>query len=82
MGRMKNEPVQSSSRTAGLPGVLRLTAGLVILSLAGLASLVVLEIVPVEQVLPHGRRIVLLALVFALAATGIAGLVRWGERSE
>jgi len=78
---MKNQPVPSGPSSAGLPGVLRLTAGLLILALAGLASLVVLDVLPVEQVLPHGRRIVLLALVIALAATGIAGLVRWGRGS-
>jgi hypothetical protein len=78
---MKNQPVPSGTSSSGLPGVMRLTAGLVILALAGLASLVVLDLVPVEQVLPHGRRIVLLALVIALAATGIAGLVRWGRGS-
>jgi hypothetical protein len=78
---MKNQPVPSGPSSAGLPGILRLTAGLLILALAGLASLVVLDVVPVEQVLPHGRRIVLLALVVALAATGIAGLVHWGRRS-
>jgi hypothetical protein len=78
---MKNQPVQPGPVSAGLPGVLRLTAGLVIIALAALAALVVLEVLPVEQVLPHGRRIVLLALVFALAASGIAGLVRWGQRS-
>jgi hypothetical protein len=78
---MKNEPVPSGSSSAGLPGILRLTAGLLILALAGLASLVVLDVVPLEQVMPHGRRIVLLALVAALAATGIAGLVNWGRKS-
>ena len=78
---MQNQPVPPGPASAGLSGVLRLTAGLLILALAGLASLVVLDVVPIEEVLPHGRRIVLLALVVALAATGIAGLVRWGQRS-
>jgi hypothetical protein len=78
---MKNQPIPPGPSSAGLPGVLRLAAGLVILALAGLASLVVLDLVPVEQVLPHGRRIVLLAVVFALAASGIAGLIAWGRRS-
>ncbi len=78
---MKNQPTQLTPTSAGLPGILRLTAGLVILALAALASLVVLEIVPLEQVVPHGRRIVLLAIIVALAAAGIAGLVRWGRRS-
>jgi hypothetical protein len=78
---MVRQPLPSGPSSAGLPGVLRLTAGLVIIALASLAALVVLEIVPLEQVLPHGRRIVLLAIVFALAASGIAGLVQWGKRS-
>jgi hypothetical protein len=77
---MKNQPTQLTPSSAGLPGILRLTAGLVIIALAALASLVVLEIVPLEQVVPHGRRIVLLAIIVALTAAGIAGLVQWGRR--
>jgi hypothetical protein len=78
---MKNQPTQVSSGSAGLPGVLRLTAGLVIVALATLAALVVLEIVTFEQVVPHGRRIILLAIIISLAAAAIAGLIRWGRRS-
>ena len=73
-------PTQPDSSTAGLPGILRLTAGLAILALATLAALVVLDLVPLEQVQPYGRRILLLALIVGLAAAGIAGLVRWGGR--
>jgi hypothetical protein len=77
---MNNHPVRSPNGSAGLPGVLRFTAGLTIIALAILAGLVVLEIVTFEQVLPQSRQIVLLALIVALAAAGIAGLVRWGRR--
>jgi hypothetical protein len=77
---VKNEPVASVSSSAGLPGVLRLTAGLAILALAVLATLVVLDVLPREQVAPYGRRIVLLALIVGLAATAVAGLIRWGRR--
>jgi hypothetical protein len=73
-------PTQPDSSSAGLPGVLRLTAGLAIVALATLAALVVLDVVPREQVAPYGRRIVLLTLIVGLAAAGIAGLVRWGRR--
>ena len=52
-----------------------------IIALATLAALVVLDVVPRDQVSPYGRRIVLLALIVALAAAGIGGLVRWGQRS-
>jgi hypothetical protein len=74
-------PAQADPGSAGLSGVLRLTAGLAILALAVLASLVVLDIVPRDQVAPYGRRIVLLAVIVGLAATGIAGLVQWGRRA-
>jgi hypothetical protein len=73
-------PSQPDSSSAGLPGVLRLTAGLAILALATLAALVVLDLIPREQVAPYGRRILLLTLIVGLAAAGIAGLVRWGRR--
>ena len=78
--RMK-APTQPDSSSAGLPGILRLTAGLAILALATLAALVVLDMVPREQVASHGRRILLLSLIVGLAAAGIAGLVRSGRRS-
>ncbi|HYF40724.1 MAG TPA: hypothetical protein VD930_13600, partial [Gemmatimonadales bacterium] len=70
-------PTQPDTSSAGLPGVLRLTAGIAILALATLASLVVLDIVPREQLASYGRRILLLTLIAGLAAAGIAGLVRW-----
>jgi hypothetical protein len=60
--------------------VLRLTAGLAVIALAILAALVVLELLPREQLASYGRRILLLALIIALASVGIAGLVRWGRR--
>ncbi|HET6836433.1 MAG TPA: hypothetical protein VFH24_00250 [Gemmatimonadales bacterium] len=74
-------PSQPDNSSTGLPGILRLTAGLAIVALATLAALVVLDVVPREQVAPYGRRILLLALIVGLAAAGIAGLVRWGRRS-
>jgi hypothetical protein len=77
---MKNQPIDPVSESAGLPGVLRLTAGLAIVALATLAALVVLEIVPLQQIAPYGRRIILLTLIVGLAATGIGALVRWGRR--
>jgi hypothetical protein len=77
---MKSNPVEPGPASAGLPGVLRLTAGVAILALAALAALVVLDVVPRDQLAPYGRRILLLALIAALASLGIAGLVRWGRR--
>jgi hypothetical protein len=78
--RMNRDPIEPGPSSAGLPGVLRLTAGLAILALAVLAALVVLDAVPREQLTNYGTRILLLALIVALAAVGIGGLVRWGRR--
>ena len=78
---MKPDPIQPAHRSAGLPGVLRLTAGLAIIALAALAALAVLDVLPREQVESYGRRILLLALIVALASAGIAGLVHWGRRT-
>jgi hypothetical protein len=79
---MRGDPVEPVHSTAGLAGVLRLTAGLAIIALAVLAALVVLDVLPREQVTSYGRRILLLALIVALAAAGIAGLVHWGQRGR
>jgi hypothetical protein len=77
---MKGNPIEPSHQSAGLPGVLRLTAGLAIIALASLAALAVLDVLPRQQVESYGQRILLLALIVALAAAGIAGLVHWGRR--
>ena len=71
---MKPDPIPPVSASAGLPGVLRLTAGLAVLALAVLAGLVVLDVVPRDQLAPVGRRIVLLTLIVVLASAAIAGL--------
>jgi hypothetical protein len=78
---MQGDPIERAHQSAGLPGILRLTAGLAIIALATLAALAVLDVLPREQVESYGRRILLLALIVALAAGGIAGLVHWGRRS-
>jgi hypothetical protein len=77
---MQRDPIQPGRGSAGLPGMLRLTAGLAIVALAVLAALVVLDLLPRVQLARYGTRILLLALIVALASTGIAGLIRWGRR--
>ena len=78
---MKHDPVQPLARSAGLPGVLRLTGGLAILALAILAALVVLEVIPQQRLATYGGRILLLAVIAALAAAAIAALAG-GNRRE
>jgi hypothetical protein len=77
---MKGE-VDRSSQSAGLPGVLRLTAGLAVLALAVLSGLVVLDVLPREQLATIGRRILLLSLIAALASAAIAVLVSGGRKN-
>jgi hypothetical protein len=77
---MKPE-IDRSSQSAGLPGVLRLTAGLAVLALAVLSGLVVLDVLPREQLATMGRRILLLSLIMALASAAIAVLVGGGRRN-
>jgi hypothetical protein len=77
---MKHDPIEPGPGSAGLPGVLRLTAGLAIISLAVLAALAVLDVLPRDQLARYGTRILLLSVIVALASFGIAGLVRWGRR--
>src|SRR4051812_50109103 len=81
---MKGDPVEPGHQSAGLPGVLRLTAGLAIIALASLAALAVLDVLPRDQVESYGRRILLLALIVALAAAGIGGggLLGRGNRTR
>jgi hypothetical protein len=73
--------VDRTSPSAGLPGVLRLTAGLAVLALAVLSGLVVLDVLPREQLATIGRRILLLSLITALASAAIAVLVSGGRKN-
>jgi hypothetical protein len=73
--------IDRSSQSAGLPGVLRLTAGLAVLALAVLSGLVVLDVLPREQLATIGRRILLLSLIIALASAAIAVLVGGGRKN-
>ena len=66
--------------SAGLPGILRLTAGFAILALSVLSGLVVLDVLPREQLAPVGTRILALFVIVALASAAIAGLVGGGRK--
>ena len=77
---MPSEPTEREQPSAGLPGVLRLVAGLAILALALIAAMVVVGALTREQLADYGTRVVLLAGIAALAAGGIAALVGWRPR--
>jgi hypothetical protein len=77
---MRANPVPTQPSSAGLPGILRLIAGLAVLALAVVAGMGVLDLLPREQLAGYGTKILLLGLIVALASSAIAGLVRWGQR--
>jgi hypothetical protein len=77
---MKGE-IDRNSQAAGLSGVLRLTAGLAVLALAVLSGLVVLDVLPREQLGTMGRKILLLSLIVALASAAIAVLAGGGRKN-
>jgi hypothetical protein len=79
---MVQDPTKANSESAGLGGALRVTAGLAIIALALLAGLAVMDVIPREQLTDYGTRVVLLAVIVALACAGIAGLIRIGRRSS
>ncbi|MGE0352869.1 MAG: hypothetical protein AB7I33_00025 [Gemmatimonadales bacterium] len=76
------DPIKQGPPSSGLAGVLRLTAGLVILGLALLAILVVLDVVPLGTLTKSGGRIVMIGLIIAVTSVGIAALVGAGKRSS
>jgi len=69
---MSQDPHQTGS---GLGGTLRSIGVLAVLALAGLAALVVLDVIPREQLAEWGTKIGLLAAIAVAAAGGIAALM-------
>lgn len=79
---MQNDPVPPGPASGGLPGVLRLTAALVILALAVVAILVVAGVVSREQLAESAVKIVLIGGILAAAAIGLGALVAGGRRGN
>jgi len=69
---MSNDPEQ---RTGGLGGTVRLIPVFAILALALLAALVVLDVIPREQLAEWGTKIGLLAAIAVAAVVGIAAMM-------
>jgi hypothetical protein len=62
-----------------LPNLLRLAAALAVAFLGLLAGLVILDIIPREQLTTLGVKVVLLLGIFCLVSLAVAVLVRSGE---
>lgn len=71
---------ESANRGGGLAGSLKVIAGLCVFALALLAALLVLEIIPAAMFQQLMTKILLLALVAALATTALWLLIRPGKR--
>lgn len=71
---------ESQSRSSGLSGSLRVIAGMAILALAVLASLLVLDVIPHSMFSDLAGKILLLVLVVALATAALWVVVRLGKR--
>lgn len=74
---MNDDPHQTGS---ALGGVLRFVGVLAVLALATLAALVVLGVIPAEQLAEYGTKIGLLAGIAVAAVGGIAALMGGGRR--
>jgi hypothetical protein len=62
-----------------LPSLIRLAAALAVAILGLLAALVVLDVIPREQLTTLGRKVVLLLGIFCVVALVVAVLLRSGE---
>jgi hypothetical protein len=73
---------RTSPGPTGLPGLLRLMAALAIALLAGLAALVVLDVVPREMLRQWSVRVILLVGIASLASVAITFILGWGGRAN
>ncbi len=76
---MTEEPDSAPNGTSGLAGVVKLVTASVILLVAGLAVLVVLDIIPGDVFGDFAKKAVLIASIFVLASAAIALLIRRGK---
>jgi hypothetical protein len=73
------DPVPPPTESGGLPSLLRLVAALAIALLAGLAALVVLDVLPREILAQWSVKVILLTGIAALASVAITFIMGWGR---
>jgi hypothetical protein len=76
---MTDEPGSPQTGTSGLAGVVKLVTATLIFMVAGLAVLVVLDIIPGDVFSDFAKKAVLIASIIVLASAAIALLVRGGK---
>lgn len=79
-GTSRDPVPPAGTERSGLPNLLRLMAALAIALLAGLAALVVLDVLPREILTQWSAKVILLTGIAALASVAIAFIMGWGRR--
>jgi len=81
-GSSSNPGVPGRDEPGGFTGLLRLMAAMAIALLAGLAALVVLDVLPREILTQWSVKVILLTGIAALASMAITFIMGWGRRGR
>jgi hypothetical protein len=81
-GTSSNPAVPDRDEPGGLTGLLRLMAAMAIALLAGIAALVVLDVLPREILTQWSVKVILLTGIAALASMAITFIMGWGRRGR
>jgi hypothetical protein len=79
-GSSSDPGTPAPEQPGGLTNFLRLMAALAIALLAGLAALVVLDVVPREMLTQWSVKVILLTGIAALASMAVTFVMGWGRR--
>jgi hypothetical protein len=81
-GTSSNPGVPDRDEPGGLTGLLRLMAAMAIALLAGIAALVVLDVLPREILTQWSVKVILLTGIAALASMANTFIMGWGRRGR
>ncbi len=81
-GSSSSPRVPGRDEPGGLTGLLRLMAAMAIALLAGIAALVVLDVLPREMLTQWSVKVILLTGIAALASMAITFILGWGRRGR
>ena len=81
-GSSSSPGVPGRDEPGGLTCLLRLMAAMAIALLAGIAALVVLDVLPREMLTQWSVKVILLTGIAALASMAITFILGWGRRGR
>jgi hypothetical protein len=81
-GSSSSPGVPGRDEQGALTGLLRLMAAMAIALLAGIAALVVLDVLPREMLTQWSVKVILLTGIAALASMAITFILGWGRRGR